>query len=571
MPSVPEPVLLPQRPSTSGNTNVTPRRCSKRKSKNEKTSTNKPPKTNKPPPKKRKVTKTIVYKWKRTQFLHRAEISEDKFGNDITPNKTALQYFYDFFSEEIIESIVHNTNLYSVQEKGRSINITIDEMRDFLAIELMMGIVKAPSYLDYWAARTRCPFIADVMPLKRYESIRRYIHFADNTNTANSLDPFLKVRPFIESIRQNCLAVEEENKFSIDEMVIPYKGRKAGKKKQYNPQKPRKWGFKNIVRAGASGIVYDFFLYCGDDSFKYFDVEFDDDETDMGWGGKAVLALCKSIKKKACVVYFDNFFSSLPLVQLLRQKYGIFSLGTIRANRLKGCQELLPDDKSLMKKGRGASSQIVDNENQLAIVKWYDNKCVTLISSYVDSHPIRNILRYDKKVKARVLVDFPQIVKHYNAHMGGVDLADMLIALYRTEMKTRRWYLSIFSQMIDICVNNAWLTYRRDLKKIGTKPKKLKHFRMDISEDLRKFGRFSLPASEPQLSESKKIANPRRNRPCVDVRFDNIGHNQAGTTYGRCRFCKKGQTNVFCTKCQMRLCFIPNKRNCFYNYHIKEQ
>lgn len=49
---------------------------------------------------------------------------------------------------------------------------------------------------------------------------------------------------------------------------------------------------------------------------------------------------------------------------------------------------MLTDDKSLVKKGRGASAQLVDNDNQFAIVKWYDNKCVTLVSSYDVSYPI---------------------------------------------------------------------------------------------------------------------------------------------------------------------------------------
>ena len=61
-------------------------------------------------------------------------------------------------------------------------------------------------------------------------------------------------------------------------------------------------------------------------------------------------------------------------------------------------------------------------------------------------------------------VTCPQIVNQYNAHMGGVDLADML---YRTSIRTHQWYMGIFSQLLDICVNNAWLLYRRENKLLG--------------------------------------------------------------------------------------------------------
>lgn len=98
---------------------------------------------------------------------------------------------------------------------------------------------------------------------------------------------------------------------------------------------------------------------------------------------------------------------------------------------------------------------MVCNKSRLAIVRWNDNKPVTLISSYVATEPVEKIKRYCKEAKGKVDVDCPQIVKEYNKHMGGMDLADMLISLYKTPFKTRRWYLGIFAQLVDICINNA--------------------------------------------------------------------------------------------------------------------
>lgn len=64
--------------------------------------------------------------------------------------------------------------------------------------------------------------------------------------------------------------------------------------------------------------------------------------------------------------------------------------------------------------------------------------------------------------------------------MGGVDLADMFIALYRTKMKTHKLYMALFSQMLDLSVNNAWLLYRRYSKR-EKNTMRLKEFRANIA------------------------------------------------------------------------------------------
>lgn len=204
-------------------------------------------------------------------------------------------------------------------------------------------------------------------------------------------------------------------------------------------------------------------IYAGDQTFCGY--SFTDAEESIGMGGKVVLALCKTIKTKPAIVTMDNFFTSPELVYILRHECGIFSLGTIRANPFRGCQDLLPSDNQMKKKQRGYSTRVVCNTNKLAVVKRYDNKVVTLISSYIDSQPIETIKRFSKESRTKADVPCPQVVKQYNKNMGGVDLADMLISLYRTPFKSRRWYLGIFSQLIDMCINNAWIVNKKSERK----------------------------------------------------------------------------------------------------------
>ena len=74
-----------------------------------------------------------------------------------------------------------------------------------------------------------------------------------------------KVEPLVHALRTNCLSVEQEQYESINEQMVPVKTKRS-EIRQYLPKKIHKWEFKNFVRAGASGIIYDFFFYAGQKS-----------------------------------------------------------------------------------------------------------------------------------------------------------------------------------------------------------------------------------------------------------------------------------------------------------------
>lgn len=94
------------------------------------------------------------------------------------------------------------------------------------------------------------------MSLKRYQAIRRFLHFVDNSLQKDSNDRYFKIRPLLDKMRQNFFKIKEEHKYTIDEMMVPYKGTRAGSRRQYIKNKPVKWGFKIYVRAGVSGMIF---------------------------------------------------------------------------------------------------------------------------------------------------------------------------------------------------------------------------------------------------------------------------------------------------------------------------
>ncbi|XP_045504666.1 piggyBac transposable element-derived protein 3-like [Colias croceus] len=242
--------------------------------------------------------KRLTPKWGRFKFTGCAEVDEIVF--EPSEEKSPIEYFGMFFSDNIISLIVQQTNLYSTQLKGHSINVTENDIKDFLAILVYMGIHKLPAYTDYWAKHTRSNKVADIMTLKKFQLLRRHLHFNDNLKDDG--DRYYKLRPVLQIIRENCLKVKEESHFSIDEMIVPHKGTRAGSRKQYIKNKPKKWGYKVFVRAGGSGIVYDFLIYGGEDTFRFH--SFTDEEMSMGLGSKVVLALAKSIGEPACLLVF---------------------------------------------------------------------------------------------------------------------------------------------------------------------------------------------------------------------------------------------------------------------------
>lgn len=96
-------------------------------------------------------------------------------------------------------------------------------------------------------------------------------------------------------------------------------------------------------------------------------------------------------------------------------------------------------------------------------MKWLDTKPVHIASTSTAVEPLENV----KNEKKNMAVPAPRVILEYNTHMGGVDLADMLGDLYRTPLKSRRYYLRLFGKLLDICANNAWLLSRWDAELHG--------------------------------------------------------------------------------------------------------
>lgn len=100
-------------------------------------------------------SEAAVLKPKRKKNFRMKEPSEYTGGGGIAQeiieleNVTPTQLFRLFWSEELIEIISCQTNLYATQKGTPYTPTTPEEIEVFFALNLIMGIKKLPSYKDY--------------------------------------------------------------------------------------------------------------------------------------------------------------------------------------------------------------------------------------------------------------------------------------------------------------------------------------------------------------------------------------------------------------------------------------
>ncbi|KAF2364054.1 PiggyBac transposable element-derived protein, partial [Trinorchestia longiramus] len=265
------------------------------------------------------------------------------------------------------------------------------------------------------------------------------------------------------------------------------------------PSKPKKWGFKFVVLCDSGGFIHDFLLYTG----KVDPVD-DPNIPNLGPSSNCVLQLAQVIPPgKNHLLYFDNWFSSLPLIQFLSTKQ-IFCCGTIRPPRLAGLKLGNECDKELLKQGKGSLEERTTEQggNTISYARWCDKRVVNIVSNFAASQPIGTVSRWDSKGKKYVDVQCPNIIQLYNNNMGGVDLADCLISLYRITITSKKYYHRFIFHMIDMAIVNAWLLYRRQAQKLSI-------FEKDISP----LALFKLRIAVSLMKSGNISFRPRRGRP----------------------------------------------------------
>ena len=213
----------------------------------------------------------------------------------------------------------------------------------------------------------------------------------------------------------------------MDESIVPYFGKHSAK--QFIKGKPIRYGYKVWVLTTSLGHAINLIPYQGAATVKPV--------PGLGMGGQVVIDLISALPHNGFHLTFDNLFTSLALSEELTKR-GFGCTGTIRANRVGNCP--LSDTKAIEKQPRGSYDFKTDKEKGVILIRWHENNVVTLLSNKYGIEPVGAATCWSKQEGKRVGVPQPNIVKHYNATMGGVDLLDQNVGLYRIGINSKKWW-----------------------------------------------------------------------------------------------------------------------------------
>ena len=233
--------------------------------------------------------------------------------NLVLNNPNELDIFLAFIGDDLWDKMVEESNRYAHQKLGDRFEnfraVTRAELKAFIGITIIMGIVKLPNYALYWSNDEFFgnPGIKKVMTKNRFEELSCYLHFNDSSKEPargdRDYDRLYKVRTVLDYVRGKCEGNFMPSKnISVDEGMVGFRGRLSFR--QYMPAKPTKYGIKVWMAADSSnGYVLNFDVYLGKEPNQRPRI--------YGLGYDVVTSMIRPFMNKNHHVYFDNFLAQL--------------------------------------------------------------------------------------------------------------------------------------------------------------------------------------------------------------------------------------------------------------------
>lgn len=450
-----------------------------------------------------------------------------------------------------------------------------DELKAFFGLMFFIEIFWSGRLEELWTCKNdtyllNFPGVRAVFIRTRFYQTLRYLHFtpenlarADRDNR-ETFDKLYKVRPLLNHLRrrfQEAYVCEQD--YSLDEGMVPYKGRLGFK--QYHKDKPTKWGIKVWMLTEVSGYLYNFEVYLGKDPQRQ----------PLPLSTRVVLSLVEPLVNSGAHIYMDRFYTSRALLYYLQQK-SLYACGTVMVNR-GFPRDIVPARPRDLQRGDAMWRQ--DHATGIVANTWMDRKPIHTFSTiHVPDGPF-TVTRHDNRGAALILPAPPSIVC-YNAKMHGVDLNDKMTSLQRSR-ETYHWYQRLFRKGLFWTAYNGYLLEGHfvDYNPPGTRKRDFREFILELIHEL--VGQFSTRQRAhqgPMRPIPRLIAEEFQHFPEEGVSKDHVcivcnekykrfmrAHPQSA--YADCPV-RRTKTIWRCSKCGVYLC-VHKGFTCFADYHRK--
>ncbi|XP_054718548.1 piggyBac transposable element-derived protein 4-like [Uloborus diversus] len=438
----------------------------------------------------------------------------------------------------INESMLRHIKMCTEEEAHRQLGnndwtLKLEEIDAFIAILYARGLYCAKGLeLDsLWSTIWGPPFFRETMARDRFRDILRFLRFDQKTTRSERLktDKFCLISKIWYMFTENSINCYKPGPYiTVDEQLFPTKAR--CKFTQYMPNKPDKFGIKFWIAADAdTKYIVNGFPYLGKDKNR---------PTNQNLCEYVVLNLIKPFENKGRNVTTDNYFTTLNLAKILKEKKTSL-IGTVKRNRRE-----VPTIVKKMKTPLHETTLLKHDDITMTVYQGKQKKNVILLSSL---HPTVHIGTNNKKM-------LPETVSFYNTTKCGVDVADQMARKYTVKAGSRRWPVHVFYNILDLAGINSWILYKQATGKNISR----KEFLQQLVEELRAtYISTKRKRTYPGILQSRNLATltpgSEKNMSVVPKRVRCHVPKCNNKTVDNCFDCKNPMCGK-CIKCIKRSC-----------------
>lgn len=469
-------------------------------------------------------------------------------------NTTPFQLFSLFFSADVLDLLLENTNWFGQNTTDNWKQLKEEELCLFLVGMMFCGIVVLPKWRDYFRKDDfGQPFLSSLFSKKRWMELLRTVHF-EKLENENSEDPLWRVRrlcDLMDTKFQSAWNIGEV--LVIDEGMIPYYGRT--RLRQYVPRKPNSNGIKYWAIVDNFGFLYSFSIYTGKKSMK-------GESQQVALGMKVILLFERKIPTGNYIFVADNFFWNEYLFDHMSER-GRRALTTVRCDRSDVMKGLVCKhekwEKGMVewvKKDGPPSKFLVGMKESIPIVAftWKDSSQVGYYCNFIPpSNPDVNVILRNRWQSGITRTrQIPPISAFYRKYYHAVDVLNNAQVAYSPEHRTTRWTFAVFHALLKMACVNAWRMYRfinhsKDTQKEFIE-KLLKEIRDLYFPPIENLSAISTSHSKSQLGVSLHI--PKQQQMALPCYYCNL-------------LKRKSYTPFICLGCATFL-----HPRCFYEFHL---